>query len=204
MAVDRTRAVFLDKDGTLITDVPYNVDPTRMQLEPGVGETLAALKHAGFMLIVVSNQSGVAHGIFTEAALLGVERRLQQLLMPYKVQLDGFYYCPHHTGGIISPYAVSCECRKPLPGLIRKAAREHAIDLEQSWMIGDILNDVEAGNKAGCRTILINNGNETDWNLAPARKPHHTVETFSEVKNIVEAAQKNERRHYEISSPNGY
>ncbi len=169
------RAVFLDKDGTLIEDVPYNVAPALIRLTAGAGEALRRLQDAGYRLIVVSNQSGVARGLFTEEALRPVEAHLKALLAEYGVALDGFYYCPHHPTGTIPQYAVQCECRKPAPGMLLQAAADHGITLEQSWMVGDILNDIEAGRRAGCRTILLDNGNETEWELGPMRLPHCIV-----------------------------
>ncbi|MCU0509940.1 MAG: HAD family hydrolase [Anaerolineae bacterium] len=168
-------AVFLDKDGTLVVDVPYNVDPDRMALMPGAGEALRRLSDAGYELIVVSNQSGVARGLFAESALSAVEQRLREMLAEYGAALSGFYYCPHHPAGAVSEYAVECDCRKPAPGLILRAAAEHGIDFSGSWMIGDILNDVEAGRRAGCRTILLDNGNETEWELSRERLPDCVV-----------------------------
>jgi D-glycero-D-manno-heptose 1,7-bisphosphate phosphatase len=168
-------AVFLDKDGTLIEDVPYNVDPALIRLTPGAGEALRKLHEAGYELVVVSNQSGVARGLFPESALQGVHQRLAALLSAYGVHLAGFYYCPHHPSGTVRKYALDCVCRKPAPGLILRGAAEHGIDLERSWLIGDILNDVEAGHRAGCRAILLDNGNETEWDLSPARLPDCVV-----------------------------
>ncbi len=168
-----TPAVFLDKDGTLIEDIPYNVDPARIQLLPGVAAGLARLQAAGFQLIVVSNQSGVARGRFPEEALGDVEGRLRLLLAESGVHLDGFYYCPHHPDGTVPRYAVGCACRKPAPGMLLQAARDHALDLRASWLIGDILDDVEAGRRAGCCTVLLQAGNETDWVLTPGRMPHY-------------------------------
>jgi len=169
--VTAQRAIFLDKDGTLIEDVPYNVDPAQIRLAWQAGAALQLLQGLGYRLIVVTNQSGVARGQFTEAALGQVQARLGELLAQYGVALDGFYYCPHHEHGTVARYAVACTCRKPMPGLLLRAAQEHDIDLAQSWMIGDILNDVEAGHRAGCRAALIDNGNETEWTLSPARRP---------------------------------
>jgi D-glycero-D-manno-heptose 1,7-bisphosphate phosphatase len=180
------RAVFIDKDGTLIYDVPYNVDPERINLYPDAGRALRRLQQAGFRLLIISNQSGVAHGYFQENALEAVTNQLQQLLRPYGVYLDGFYYCPHYPGGRIPAYSVSCSCRKPQPGLLLQAAHEHDIDLEASWMIGDILNDVEAGNRAGCRTILLDNGHETEWRSGPYREPTHTVSNWTEAVELIE------------------
>lgn len=160
------RAVFFDKDGTLVEDVPFNVDPDRIRLTPGAPEALATLHRAGFLLVVVSNQSGVTQGLFPEAALEGVWTRLKELLAP--VPLAGWYYCPHAADD-------TCDCRKPGPGMLRRAASELDIDLGQSWMVGDILNDVAAGRRAGCRTVLIDNGNETEWCGGPDREPHYRV-----------------------------
>src|SRR5262249_4861484 len=104
------RAVFFDKDGTLIEDVPYNEDPALIRLAPGASEALRLLRDAGFRLIVVSNQSGVAHGLFPESALCNVEAKLRELLAAAGVALDGFYWCPHHPSGSVAAYAVACDC----------------------------------------------------------------------------------------------
>ncbi|MBS7564693.1 HAD family hydrolase [Mucilaginibacter sp. Bleaf8] len=157
------KAIFLDKDGTVINDVPYNVNPDLITLKPGVIEGLQQLKAQGYLLVMVTNQAGVAKGYFSEDALPAVEHRLQDLLQPYQLRLDAFYYCPNHPEGTVAPYNIACNYRKPMPGMLLQAAAEFDIDLESSWMIGDILHDVEAGNRAGCRSILIDNGGETEW-----------------------------------------
>jgi D,D-heptose 1,7-bisphosphate phosphatase len=179
------KAVFLDKDGTLVEDVPYNVDPEKIRLVPEAVESLRALKAAGFKLIVISNQAGVAHGRFKEEALKGVEKRLNELLGEHGVALDGFYFCPHHPDGRVRVYTKTCFCRKPSPGMLFQAARDHGLNLADSWFIGDILNDVEAGRRADCRTILIDNGNETEWDLSPLRRPHYTVKTLAEAAQVI-------------------
>ncbi len=173
-------AVFLDKDGTLLEDVPYSVDRSNMKVLQGAGEGLRLLSSAGYRLLVVSNQSGVARGYFPEQALVGVETRLGEMFTELGVPLEAFYFCPHHPMGRVPEYAVSCSCRKPQPGLILRAAAEHDLDVGRSWMIGDILDDVEAGHRAGCRTVLIDNGNETEWELTPARRPDYTAPDLSE------------------------
>ncbi len=173
-------AIFLDKDGTLIEDVPYNVDPALIRLYPDVPEALRRFRAAGYRLIVISNQAGVARGYFEESALAGVRETLYRLLAAEGVPLDGFYYCPHHPDGVVAGYAVSCQCRKPGPGMILRAAREHGVDLAGSWMIGDILNDVEAGSRAGCRTVLVDKGNETEWVAGAGRTPDLVVGTVLE------------------------
>jgi D-glycero-D-manno-heptose 1,7-bisphosphate phosphatase len=182
------KAIFLDKDGTLVEDVPYNVDPARVRLAPGAVDGLSVLHAAGYRLIVISNQSGVARGLFPESALEGVELRLRQLLDAAGVPLDGFYYCPHHPEGTLRDYAVSCACRKPEPGLIHRAARERVIEPARSWFVGDILDDVEAGRRAGCRTVLIDNGNETTWKLGPMRRPHLVAADLAQAARLILAA----------------
>jgi D-glycero-D-manno-heptose 1,7-bisphosphate phosphatase len=180
-----SRAVFLDKDGTLIVDVPYNVDPRHIQLYPDAGAALRQLQDAGYRLIVVSNQAGVALGYFTESALAGVWHTLSDQLARYGVTIDGFYYCPHHPDGTIPAYAHPCSCRKPAPGLLQQAARERGIDLKQSWMVGDILNDVEAGNRAGCQSILVDRGNETEWQAGTHRTPAVTVGSLQQAADYI-------------------
>jgi|SRR5579884_1499702 len=180
-----TRAVFLDKDGTLVEDVPYNVDPAQIRLMPGSVEGLQALHGAGFRLVVISNQSGVARGYFAESALHAVAEHLRKLLAEAGVPLAGFYYCPHHPDGTVPAYTQPCSCRKPAPGLILQAAEELGINLEQSWFIGDILNDIEAGRRAGCRAILLDNGHETEWLGGSLREPHHTVRDLAEAARTI-------------------
>ena len=187
LAVTSIRAVFLDKDGTLIEDVPYNVDPKLIQLTRGAVEGLQLLHASGYQLIVITNQSGVARGYFPESALVAVEERVRQLLAEVGVSHLGFYYCPHHPDGVVPNYAIACSCRKPEPGLLIRAAADHNIDLTQSWFIGDILNDVEAGRRAGCRTVLIDNGNETEWQLSPERSPHYMVADLAEAALVITA-----------------
>jgi D,D-heptose 1,7-bisphosphate phosphatase len=165
------KAVFLDKDGTLVDDLPYNVDPRRITLSAGAGPALRMLARLDYRFFVISNQDGIARGYFDETAMIAVHHRLADLLFREQLTLDGFYYCPHAVDGSVNQYALACLCRKPMPGMLLQAAREHQIDLHASWMVGDILHDIEAGNRAGCRTLLIDNGNETEWQLGPRRVP---------------------------------
>ncbi len=183
MAVNR--ALFIDKDGTLVDDLPYNVDPDRIRLSSGAGEALHALQQLGLRLFVVSNQSGIARGLIPESAMAGVRRRLDELLAPWGVRLDGFYYCPHWPHGRLARHAFACDCRKPGPGMLLRAAVEHGIDTHMSWMVGDILDDVEAGRRAGCRTLLIDNGNETEWVLGPLRRPHRLARDLPHAAHII-------------------
>ncbi len=179
------RAVFLDKDGTVIVNVPYNVDPDLIELMPGVAEGLHRLQQAGYRLVIITNQSGIAQGFFQEEALTDVARRMAALLHQYGVTLAGFYYCPHHPEGSVSSYRGQCECRKPRPGMLLQAAADLDIDLKQSWFLGDILDDVEAGNRAGTRTILVDVGSETLWHIDANRLPDHHVTSMQEAVETI-------------------
>jgi D,D-heptose 1,7-bisphosphate phosphatase len=183
-------AVFLDKDGTLVEDRPFNVDPARVRFSPGALEGLRRLRSAGFKLAVITNQSGVANGRCTEQDLRRLSHWFHQRLERCGAPLAGFYYCPHFPTGVIPEYSRACRCRKPEPGLILRAARDQGIDLARSWFVGDILNDVEAGRRAGCRTLLVDQGKETEWVLARKRLPHHIVSDFREAVKIILALSK--------------
>lgn len=184
MAVNALRpALFLDKDGTLLEDVPFNADPARMRFVDGAQDVLAQLAALDVPLFVVSNQAGVALGRFETARLDEMRERLEAMFAECGATLAGAYFCPHHPRGTVARYALECDCRKPRPGLLQRAAREHAIDLQRSWMIGDILDDVEAGKRAGCRSVLVCNGNETEWRPGVFRRPDHLV------RDLVEAAR---------------
>lgn len=181
----RRAAVFLDKDGTLVEDVPYNVDPSRIRLTRGAGEAVRSLAAEGYRIVVISNQSGVARGFFAEAALTDVERHLRTLLAAEGVELDGFYYCPHHPQGKVAEYAIACDCRKPQPGMVRRAASDLALELQSSWFVGDILDDVEAGRRAGCQTVLLDTGHETEWIVTPLRRPSAVARDLPEAADII-------------------
>jgi histidinol-phosphate phosphatase family protein len=146
-------AVFLDRDGTLLHLVPYLKDTAQARLYHGVGDALRRLQDAGARLVVVTNQSGVARGLMTKGDVAGLHRRLRALLAECGVKLDRIEVCfdhPDFNGG--------CECRKPRPGMIFKAARELGVDLGESWTIGDNASDIEAGVAAGTRTALVLTG----------------------------------------------
>lgn len=150
--IAKSRAVFFDKDGTLVKDVPYNVNPDLIVLNEGAAETVQELKKAGFKIFVVSNQSGIARGFFAEKDLEAVWEKLNELC---GTEFDGFYFCPHLPAGKIAEFSFSCDCRKPEAGMILRAAREHDLDLQNSWIVGDAPKDAEAGRRASCRTILL-------------------------------------------------
>jgi histidinol-phosphate phosphatase family protein len=174
------KAIFIDKDGTLIHDIPYNVDPNLVRFEDTALESVSLLQQLGYLIIIVSNQPGVALKYFEEKDLKKVEEKINHVLHEKNAVLNGFYYCPH------SPES-QCHCRKPAPGLLLKAASDLEVDLSRSWMIGDILNDVEAGKRSGSKTILINNGNETEWELNAFRSPDFTAKNMKEASEIIMA-----------------
>lgn len=198
MSVKR-KAIFLDKDGTLIPDVPYNVNPDLITLQDGVIEGLQLLKTQGYVFVVISNQAGIARGYFKMEDLKRVEAKLNFLLNNKGIEIEAYYFCPHHPEGIVLQYSVSCDCRKPSPGMILKAAKDLHIKTEESWMIGDILNDVEAGNRAGCKTVLLDTGNETEWVEGSFRKPTFTVSNFlnaaqSIINDTIETIEVNDKK----------
>jgi len=169
------RAVFIDRDGTIILNDGDLGDPDRVELLPGAAAGMRALRAAGYALVVVTNQGGVARGKYDEAAVHATHERLEQVLRRetgLRAVVDAFYFCPFHPEGTVERYRREQAWRKPAPGMLLRAAREHRIALERSWMVGDILDDVEAGRRAGCRTVLIDNGNETEWRCSPLRRPH--------------------------------
>ncbi len=125
------RAVFLDKDGTLVEDMPFNVDPDRIRLTSGAAEGMRLLHVAGFVLVVISNQAGVAKGLFLEPALEAVKQRGSRLVCESGAYLAGFYYCPHHPAGSVADYRRQCLCRKPAPGLVLEAAHDLASGLAE-------------------------------------------------------------------------
>lgn len=161
MVVDGVRrAVFLDRDGTLVFPTPYPSRPEQLRLFDGVGPALRRLRAQGFLLIVVTNQSGVARGFFDRETLDGLHAHLRWMLEQKGVVLDAIYDCPHHPSITMAGAPGPCSCRKPRPGMLVQAAADFALDLRDSWMIGDATSDVEAGRAAGCRTILLAPGSE--------------------------------------------
>lgn len=151
-------AIFLDRDGTLNREVDYLRRPEQLELLPGVGAALRDLHDAGYLLIVVTNQSGIARGLLSEATLAEIHAKLRDLLAAEGVALDHLAYCPHHPTVGMPGYRVSCPCRKPAPGMLLDAARRLDLDLGASWMIGDSVRDLEAGRAAGTGGVLVRTG----------------------------------------------
>jgi histidinol-phosphate phosphatase family protein len=165
------RVVLFDKDGTLIEDVPYNVDPALMRLPPGAGPALQRLAAAGYGAAVVTNQSGVALGRFSLRDLDAVRDRLAQLLAAEGVPLLGFYACPHLPTGSVPAFAVACACHKPRDGLLRQAIADLGLETGSTWMVGDSWADVAAGRSCGCRTLLVGPEARSAATLPPAHRP---------------------------------
>ena len=186
-AISTGPTVFVDKDGTLIEDLPYNVDPARIRLAPGARAGLRLLGEAGVRLVVVTNQSGVARGYFGAADLLAVARHLTRELAALGAPLHGFYFCPHLPDGI-NEYAIVCDCRKPEPGLIHRASRELGLPLAGSWFVGDTWMDVAAGRAAGCRTIMVGPEHRTASALPEDRRPDHAVPDLLAAARIIVGA----------------
>ncbi|MFC1633693.1 D-glycero-alpha-D-manno-heptose-1,7-bisphosphate 7-phosphatase [Planctomycetota bacterium] len=168
------KAIFLDRDNTLINDPGYINHPDQVELLDGVAEALNELKNLGFKLIVVTNQSAVARGIVTEKVLGKIHDRMEELLAEQNAELDRIYYCPYHPDGVVPEFSKESDSRKPAPGMLLKAADEMDLDLNQSWCIGDSAWDVEAGRQAGCKTILIDKP-------SPHQKPSHKTLSFEDV-----------------------
>ncbi|MDT8424328.1 MAG: D-glycero-beta-D-manno-heptose 1,7-bisphosphate 7-phosphatase [Desulfuromonadales bacterium] len=152
------RAVFLDRDGTINVEKDYLHRIADFEFIPGVPEAIRRFNEAGFLVIVVSNQSGIGRGYYSEQDVETLHRHIRQELADCDTHIDAFYFCPHHPEQGEGAYRIDCDCRKGAPGMLLQAAREHAIDPGRSFMIGDKLADIEAGTAAGCRPILVRTG----------------------------------------------
>jgi D-glycero-D-manno-heptose 1,7-bisphosphate phosphatase len=183
------RAIFLDRDGTLVHPRHYPTRPADLHLYAGIGPALRLLQTAGFKLIMITNQSGLARGYFGEADLTRMHEYLASELAKLDVRLDGIYYCPHHPEGTVRDLAIECECRKPQPGMLFRAAAEHALELGRSWFVGDILDDIEAGRRAACRTVLVDLGTESPPD-GPLRQPDFVAEDTPHALRIIAAAER--------------
>lgn len=179
------KAIFLDRDNTIIEDPGYINNPDQVKLLEGVTEPLSELKAMGYKLVVVSNQSAVARGIVTEEMLGQIHKRLEQLLAEKGVSLDRIYYCPYYIDGVIPKYRKDSDWRKPNPGMLLAASKDMDINLPESWMVGDSPRDIEAGARAGCRTIMLA-GRTHEQKLKPGEPgPDYRAVNLKEVVNII-------------------
>jgi D-glycero-D-manno-heptose 1,7-bisphosphate phosphatase len=176
-------AVFLDRDGTLNVDVGYLHALDQLELFPWTGDALRLLKRAGYLLVVVSNQAGIAQGMiapgFVEQAHAEMVRRVRE----GGGDLDALYYCPHHPRGAVTQYSTDCRCRKPRPGMIEDAARDLGIDVARSWAVGDKWLDVQMGHAAGARSILVRTG----WGADQERRRPATQQVEAICDNLIAA-----------------
>jgi D-glycero-D-manno-heptose 1,7-bisphosphate phosphatase len=179
------KAIFLDRDGTLIEDPGYLNNVEMVKPIGGAAEALMHLKKLGYKLVVVSNQSGVARGIIKEEVLNQITDRMKQIFGNAGAYIDRVYYCPYHPEGVIDKYRKESDERKPMPGMLLRAAREMDIDLARSWAIGDSYRDIEAGHRAGCRTILLNSPPDLKRPGPNDVRPDFEAVNMKEAANIV-------------------
>lgn len=175
--------IFIDKDGTLIDDVPYNVDPRRIRLTTGAIEALGIWAAEGWPIAIITNQAGVALGYFTLDDLEGVAAYLETVVRDAGGTWGGFYACPHLPEGT-NEYAIACDCRKPAPGLIQDAATRLGADTAVSWFIGDTWMDIAAGRAMGCQTILVGKEWRDGSSYPPDARPDHAVADLAAAARI--------------------
>ncbi|MDQ1560460.1 MAG: D-glycero-D-manno-heptose 1,7-bisphosphate phosphatase, partial [Pyrinomonadaceae bacterium] len=184
----KRRAVFIDRDGTISEEVGYVNHPSRYRVFPYAAEAIKRLNEAGWLAVLVTNQAGVARGYFTEDVIGAVHTLLAQELERGGARLDAIYYCPHHPSVGEPPYRFDCDCRKPRPGLIRRAAADLDIDLATSWMVGDRYGDTELARNAGTRAALVLSGyGRGEWEYQRAAW-RHQPDLVAE--NLLEAVEK--------------
>lgn len=175
--------IFLDKDGTLIEDLPYNVDPRRIRLAPGAREAVETWARHGWPIAIATNQSGVARGYFTLEDLEAVAAHLKTTVEGLGGTWAGFWACPHLPEGL-NEYAVECDCRKPAPGMLREASAQLGVRPEDCWFIGDTWMDMAAGRAAGCRTILVGPEWRRVSTYPPQAQPDHAVPDIAAAARI--------------------
>lgn len=151
-------AVFLDRDGTVIQEVGYLNRLDRVSFFPWSVDAVRVLGDAGLLVVVVTNQAGVARGYFDEALVRDTHALIDERMRNGRARIDGYYYCPHHPDGKVERYRAACDCRKPKPGMILRAARDLGIDVGRSFVVGDRWLDVEMGRAAGATTVLVKTG----------------------------------------------
>lgn len=188
------KAVFLDRDNTLIEDPGYINSPTQVKLLSGTVDALSELKKMGYKLVIVTNQSAIARGIVTVEVLDQIHQKLTQLLAHRGVYIDQIYYCPYHPDGVIPEYRKESELRKPNPGMILNAAKEMDIDLSKSWMVGDSYRDVGAGKAAGCMTIMINSPATKTYKKPLDPVPDEQAVNIKEAVNIIKMYDRNAKK----------
>lgn len=178
-----TRAVFLDRDGTMLEEAGYLDRLERLAFFPYTVDAVRLLNHAGFAVVVVTNQAGIARGLFEESFVAQAHRHMTERFAAGGARVDGYYYCPHHPDGAVARFRQRCDCRKPLPGLVYQAAADLSLDLAGSYMVGDRWHDLAAGQAAGTRGILVRTG----YGRSSESAPQHGVVAATVVDNLIEA-----------------
>lgn len=177
------QAVFLDRDGTLVEEAGYLDRLERLVFFPYSVDAIRLLNRANFAVVVVTNQAGIARGIFKESFVAEAHRHITQRLAAGKARIDGFYYCPHHPEAVIEEFRRSCDCRKPQPGLLKQAASELDLALDRSFVVGDRWHDLEAGERVGARGVLVRTG----YGRTEEAAGHPRVKPSAIVDNLMEA-----------------
>jgi D-glycero-D-manno-heptose 1,7-bisphosphate phosphatase len=193
-------AIFFDRDNTLIVNDGHLADPDKVQLIDGAADGIARARGLGFRIVTISNQSGVARGLFSEEAVIAINEKMDQLLAEEnpRAKIDRHEFCPFHPEAVVEQYRKDSELRKPRPGMILRAAEALDVDLSASWVIGDAPRDIEAGHAAGCRTILINDQTLPASQAAKETtvvEPDETVSTVAEAMDVIEALVGTESLH---------
>jgi D-glycero-D-manno-heptose 1,7-bisphosphate phosphatase len=184
----KRRAVFMDRDGTISEEVGYVNHPSRYRVFPFSAEAVRLLNEKGWLALLVTNQAGVARGYFTEDLIGQVHNVLEQEMGRGGAHLDGIYYCAHHPLVGEPPFRLDCDCRKPKPGLILRAAEEFDLDLQESWMIGDRYSDIVLAHNAGVRSCFVLTGyGRGEWEY---QRPAWTSEPEMVAENLLEAVRK--------------
>lgn len=187
-------AIFFDRDGTLTVEKDWIVRPDELELLPGAAEAVRAARDAGYATVVVTNQSAVARGMIDEAELAAIHAHLAELLAARGAALDAVYACPHHPTEGVGARKVECECRKPKPGLLLRAARELGLDLARSFIVGDAERDVAAGAACGVRGILVATGKGAAERARLAREGRPALDEAPDVLRAVEMLLARSRR----------
>jgi D-glycero-D-manno-heptose 1,7-bisphosphate phosphatase len=178
-----SRAVFVDRDGTMIEDVGYLERIERLKLFPYTVDAIRLLNRAGFKVVVVTSQAGVANGIVTEEFLVQAHDAIGRKVADAGGRIDAFYYCPHLPTAAVEKYRTDCDCRKPKPGMIHSAARDLSLDLSGSYLVGDRWRDIEMGQAAGVTGILV----ETGYGKTEASRRPDNIKPVTVVANLIEA-----------------
>jgi D-glycero-D-manno-heptose 1,7-bisphosphate phosphatase len=194
LSAPSVRAVLLDRDGTVCEEVGYVDHVSRIRLLPGSADAIRRVREAGFKVVVVTNQAGVARGFFTEELVQEAHHRLRELLAAEGASVDAIYYCPHHPDAGDPPYRKDCDCRKPRPGMLLRARDEIGIDPARSYVVGDSMRDIEAGRRFGAATILVltgyGRGEQEHRREARTGEPDHVAEDLPDAVDWILARER--------------